>query len=41
VLTIGQVGFGVLAAYAFARMEFPGRDWLFSLSWPRSWCPTS
>ncbi len=31
VLTIGQVGFGVLAAYAFARMEFPGRDWLFSL----------
>jgi multiple sugar transport system permease protein len=31
VLTIGQVAFGVLAAYAFARMEFPGRDWLFSL----------
>jgi multiple sugar transport system permease protein len=31
VLTIGQVAFGVLAAYAFARMEFPGRDWLFSV----------
>ena len=30
VLTIGQVAFGVLAAYAFARLEFPGRDWLFS-----------
>ena len=31
VLTIGQVGFGVLAAYAFARLEFPGRDLLFSV----------
>jgi multiple sugar transport system permease protein len=31
VLTIGQVTFGVLAAYAFARLEFPGRDWLFSV----------
>jgi multiple sugar transport system permease protein len=31
VLTAGQVTFGVLAAYAFARMEFPGRDWLFSV----------
>jgi multiple sugar transport system permease protein len=31
VLTIGQVAFGVLAAYAFARMRFPGRDWLFSV----------
>jgi multiple sugar transport system permease protein len=31
VLTVGQVGFGVLAAYAFARLEFPGRDGLFSL----------
>ena len=30
-LTIGQVGFGVLAAYAFARLEFPGRDALFSV----------
>lgn len=30
-LTAGQVVFGVLAAYAFARMEFPGRDALFSL----------
>jgi multiple sugar transport system permease protein len=29
-LTIGQVSFGVLAAYAFARLEFPGRDGLFS-----------
>lgn len=31
VLTIGQVAFGVLAAYAFARLEFPGRGGLFSL----------
>jgi multiple sugar transport system permease protein len=31
VLTIGQVSFGVLAAYAFARLEFPGREALFSL----------
>jgi multiple sugar transport system permease protein len=31
VLTVGQVTFGVLAAYAFARLEFPGRDALFSL----------
>ncbi len=31
VLTVGQVSFGVLAAYAFARLEFPGRDGLFSL----------
>jgi multiple sugar transport system permease protein len=30
-LTIGQVGFGVLAAYAFARLEFPGREGLFSV----------
>jgi multiple sugar transport system permease protein len=31
VLTIGQVAFGVLAAYAFARLEFPGREVLFSV----------
>ena len=31
VLTAGQVTFGVLAAYAFARLEFPGRDALFYL----------
>jgi multiple sugar transport system permease protein len=31
VLTAGQVTFGVLAAYAFARLEFPGRDRLFSV----------
>jgi multiple sugar transport system permease protein len=30
-LTVGQVGFGVLAAYAFARLQFPGRDALFSV----------
>ena len=30
-LTAGQVTFGVLAAYAFARLEFPGRDALFYL----------
>ena len=28
-LTVGQVTFGVLAAYAFARMRFPGRDGVF------------
>jgi len=27
----GQIVFGSLAAYAFARMEFPGRDFLFLL----------
>jgi multiple sugar transport system permease protein len=30
-LTLGQVTFGVLAAYAFARLEFPGRDGLFAV----------
>jgi multiple sugar transport system permease protein len=30
-LTAGQVTFGVLSAYAFARLEFPGRDALFAL----------
>jgi multiple sugar transport system permease protein len=30
-LTLGQVTFGVLAAYAFARLEFPGRDGLFAM----------
>ncbi|SRR5216683_853089 len=30
-LTIGQVTFGVLAAYAFARLDFPGRNGLFSV----------
>jgi len=29
VLTAGQVCFGVLAAYAFARLSFPGRDKIF------------
>lgn len=29
VITIGQLVFSVLAAYAFARLEFPGRDALF------------
>jgi len=29
VLTSGQVFFGVLAAYAFARLNFPGRDKIF------------
>jgi multiple sugar transport system permease protein len=29
VLTIGQVVFSVMGAYAFARMSFPGRDKLF------------
>jgi len=27
----GQITFSVLAAYAFARMEFPGRDLIFSV----------
>lgn len=31
VTTIGQLVFSTLAAYAFARMEFPGRDQLFWL----------
>lgn len=31
ILTAGQVAFGVLGAYAFARLEFPGREALFSL----------
>jgi multiple sugar transport system permease protein len=30
-LTAGQVTFGVLSAYAFARLEFPGRDALFAV----------
>ncbi len=29
ILTAGQVTFSLLGAYAFARMEFPGRDGLF------------
>ncbi|MCI4675303.1 carbohydrate ABC transporter permease [Candidatus Mycolicibacterium alkanivorans] len=29
IITIGQLTFSVLAAYAFARLEFPGRDALF------------
>ena len=29
IITIGQLFFSVLAAYAFARLEFPGRDALF------------
>jgi multiple sugar transport system permease protein len=30
-LTVGQVFFSMLAAYAFARMKFPGRDAIFWL----------
>jgi multiple sugar transport system permease protein len=29
VLTMGQVAFSVMAAYAFARLRFPGRDKIF------------
>ncbi|WP_045296241.1 MULTISPECIES: carbohydrate ABC transporter permease [Streptomyces] len=29
IVTAGQVVFSALAAYALARLEFPGRDWLF------------
>ena len=29
VILVGQLSFSVLAAYAFARLEFPGRDALF------------
>jgi multiple sugar transport system permease protein len=29
VILVGQLTFSVLAAYAFARLEFPGRDALF------------
>lgn len=28
---VGQITFSVLAAYAFARMKFPGRDFIFSV----------
>jgi ABC-type glycerol-3-phosphate transport system permease component len=28
---VGQLTFSILAAYAFARMEFPGRDLIFSV----------
>jgi multiple sugar transport system permease protein len=31
IITIGQLIFSTLAAYAFARMEFPGRDQIFWL----------
>ncbi|HXW79807.1 MAG TPA: carbohydrate ABC transporter permease [Acidimicrobiales bacterium] len=34
-LTTGQVFFGILAAYAFARLSFPGRDkifWMFLIT---------
>lgn len=30
-VTFGEILFGILAAYAFARIEFPGRDRLFLL----------
>ena len=29
VLTIGQMAFSILAAYAFARLQFPGRELIF------------
>src|SRR5579875_2754899 len=29
IITIGQVVFSMMGAYAFARMRFPGRDFLF------------
>lgn len=29
VVTAGQVVFSAMAAYALARLQFPGRDWLF------------
>ena len=28
---VGQISFSVLAAYAFARIQFPGRDFIFSV----------
>jgi len=31
VVTVGQVFFSAMAAYAFARMRFPGRDKIFAL----------
>jgi len=31
IITAAQLFFNVLAAYAFARMEFPGRDFLFGV----------
>ena len=29
IITLAQVGFSIMAAYAFAVLDFPGRDWLF------------
>ena len=31
VITIGQVGFSAMAAYAFSRLRWPGRDQVFAL----------
>ncbi len=29
VITVGQVGFSAAAAYAFSRLRWPGREWVF------------
>ena len=34
-ITAGQVFFSAMAAYAFSRMRWPGRDKVFGCSWPR------
>ncbi|MDZ7361105.1 MAG: hypothetical protein ONB46_10310 [candidate division KSB1 bacterium] len=38
-ITILQVFTSSLAAYAFARLRFPGRDKVFLFISPRLWCP--
>ena len=38
VTTFGHVFFDTLAAYAFAKLKFPGRDKIFSFSCLFSWC---
>jgi multiple sugar transport system permease protein len=40
ILTIGQLIFSTLAAYAFARMEFPGREQIFWLYLATMMVPT-
>jgi len=37
-VTVLSVTFDSLAAYAFARLRFPGKELLFWLSWSPLWC---
>jgi len=38
IITLGSVTTSVLAAYAFARLRFPGRDVLFIILLSARWC---